>query len=69
MKEKCGVLAAYSLSGYDVAPMLVRGLEALQHRGQESWGIRVRGHKTFRRMGLAVEGLSGRVLDWKGQSG
>ena len=69
LKEKCGVLAAYSLSGYDVAPMLVRGLEALQHRGQESWGIRVRGHKTFKRMGLAVEGLSGRVLGWKGQSG
>lgn len=52
-----------------MAPMLVRGLEALQHRGQESWGIRVRGHKTFRRMGLAVEGLRGHVLGWKGQSG
>ena len=52
MKEHCGVLGIFSLEGYNVSPMLLAGLEALQHRGQESWGIAVPNHRPYRKMGL-----------------
>ena len=41
LHEECGVFAAYSLSGEDVAAYIYYGLFALQHRGQESAGISV----------------------------
>lgn len=50
--EHCGVLGIYSLNGYNVLSMLLNGLEGLQHRGQESWGIVVQGHPPYKRMGL-----------------
>jgi amidophosphoribosyltransferase len=53
-KEKCGIIAAHSAKGSDVVPRILRGLEALQHRGQESWGIAVEGKPAFRRMGLVT---------------
>ncbi len=46
-------MGAYSTKGVDVVPKLLKGLEALQHRGQESWGIAVPGKPVFKRMGLA----------------
>lgn len=55
MKEKCGVVAARSADGSDVVPKILQGLEALQHRGQESWGIAVPGKPMFRRMGLVTD--------------
>ena len=41
MKEYCGVLGIFSLEGNNITLMLLLGLDALQHRGQESWGIAV----------------------------
>ncbi len=52
MKEHCGIIGIFSLEGYNVSSMLLNGLEALQHRGQESWGIAVPNHKPYRKMGL-----------------
>lgn len=51
-KEKCGLVGANSSKGTDVVPMILQGLEALQHRGQESWGFAVGDKPVFRRMGL-----------------
>ncbi len=53
-KEACGVIGAHSSRGTDVVPKIFKGLEALQHRGQESWGIAIAGKPAFKRMGLAV---------------
>ncbi len=52
-REACGVVGAFSTKGVDVVPKLLKGLEALQHRGQESWGVAVPGKPVFKRMGLA----------------
>ncbi|MEM4520311.1 MAG: amidophosphoribosyltransferase [Candidatus Bathyarchaeia archaeon] len=52
LRENCGVIGAFSLDGYNVTPLLIAGLEALQHRGQESWGIAVANHQTFKRPGI-----------------
>jgi amidophosphoribosyltransferase len=54
VKEKCGIVGAYSANGSDVMPKILRGLEALQHRGQESWGIAIERQPIFRRMGLVT---------------
>ena len=53
-KEKCGVVGVLSTSGSDVVLKTLQGLEALQHRGQESWGVAVPGKAVFRRMGLVT---------------
>ena len=55
MKEQCGVVGIYSLGGRSVSPMLLIGLEALQHRGQESWGVAVPDHRPYRKMGLVFQ--------------
>jgi amidophosphoribosyltransferase len=52
-REACGIVGAFSTKGADVVPKLLKGLEALQHRGQESWGIAVAGRPVFKKMGLA----------------
>lgn len=41
LSEECGVFGIYDLDGNDVADKIFYGLEALQHRGQESCGIAV----------------------------
>ena len=53
-KEKCGIVGASSAGGTDVLPKVISGLEALQHRGQESWGISAPGLPSLRRMGLVT---------------
>ena len=55
VREACGVFGAFSKKGVDVVPKILRGMEALQHRGQESWGLAVPGLPVFKRMGLAVQ--------------
>ena len=50
--ENCGVVGLYSLDGKNVVPLAIDCLRALQHRGQESWGIAVPGKIPFRRLGL-----------------
>ncbi len=52
LQEHCGVIGIYSLKGRNVVKPLLRGLESLQHRGQESWGIALPKHEPFKRMGI-----------------
>jgi amidophosphoribosyltransferase len=46
--ENCGVVGIFSLDGENVVPIAIDCLRALQHRGQESWGIAVPGRVPFR---------------------
>ncbi|HEU0050282.1 MAG TPA: class II glutamine amidotransferase, partial [Nitrososphaera sp.] len=50
--ENCGVVGIFSLDGHNVIPFVIDSLRALQHRGQEAWGIAVPGKSPFRRLGL-----------------
>ncbi|MCS7143377.1 MAG: amidophosphoribosyltransferase [Aigarchaeota archaeon] len=52
MREKCGIVMARSYSGHDVSGFVVNGLKALQHRGQEGWGVSLSWKFVFRRGGL-----------------
>src|SRR5881628_2743583 len=56
MKEHCGVLAIYSMQNRPVVERIVKGLAALQHRGQESWGIAVPGEPILKGLGLIGQG-------------
>lgn len=55
MREHCGVIGILSLDRHNVSSMLLAGLEALQHRGQESWGVAVEGYSPYKRMGLVSQ--------------
>jgi amidophosphoribosyltransferase len=70
-KEACGVFGAHSTKGTDVVPRILKGLEALQHRGQESWGIAVPAMPVFKRMGLAFNWINfaRELATYKGGSG
>lgn len=70
-REACGVIGAFSTKGADVVPKLLKGLESLQHRGQESWGIAVPGRQVFKRMGLAFNwfNFSDELSGYKGGAG
>ncbi|MEM3955650.1 MAG: amidophosphoribosyltransferase [Candidatus Bathyarchaeia archaeon] len=57
IKENCGVIGTFSLEGYNITPLLIAGLETLQHRGQEAWGIAVTGHETFKRPGIVFHSV------------
>lgn len=50
--ENCGVVGIFSLDGHNVVPFVIDSLRALQHRGQEAWGLAVPGKKPFRQLGL-----------------
>ena len=58
VKENCGVVGIYSLSGKNVVPMVFDALRALQHRGQEAWGFAVPNKKPFKRIGLVSHSSS-----------
>ena len=58
VKEHCGIVGIYSLKGEPVAERIVKGLSALQHRGQESWGIAVPGEPTVKGLGLIGVGAA-----------
>ncbi len=70
-REACGVIGAYSAKGADVTPKLLKGLEALQHRGQESWGIAVDNKPVFKKMGLAFNwyNYAQELVGYKGTAG
>jgi amidophosphoribosyltransferase len=70
-RESCGVIGAYSSRGVDVVPKLLKGLEALQHRGQESWGVAVTEKPVFKKMGLAFNwyNYAQELAKYKGSSG
>ena len=58
LRDKCGVVGAYSERGDHVSPSLFYGLLSLQHRGQESCGITTFNGGEFhteKGMGLVVE--------------
>jgi amidophosphoribosyltransferase len=70
-REACGVVGAYSSKGVDVIPKILKGLEALQHRGQESWGMAVEGKPVFKKMGLAFNwyNYTQELIGYKGPAG
>src|SRR5919202_1291872 len=50
--ENCGVVGVFSLGVTNVIPFVIDSLRALQHRGQEAWGLAVPGKPPFKRLGL-----------------
>ena len=52
VKENCGVVGIFSLSGTNVVPMAIDALRALQHRGQEAWGIAIPNKEPLKKLGL-----------------
>ena len=45
-------MGIFSLTGTNVVPMVIDALRALQHRGQEAWGIAVPNKPPLKRLGL-----------------
>tara|TARA_Y100001001_G_scaffold2251_1_gene2692 strand:+ start:347 stop:1777 length:1431 start_codon:yes stop_codon:yes gene_type:complete len=52
VKENCGVVGIFSIDGINVIPMIIDSLRALQHRGQEAWGIAIPNKPPLKKMGL-----------------
>ncbi|MYB30270.1 MAG: amidophosphoribosyltransferase [Cenarchaeum sp. SB0663_bin_5] len=52
VRENCGVVGIFSMDGSNVVPLVIDALRALQHRGQEAWGIAIPNREPLRRMGL-----------------
>ena len=57
-QENCGVVGIFSMGGTNVVPMCIDALRALQHRGQEAWGMAVPNKAPVRRMGLVSSSSS-----------
>jgi len=57
-RENCGVVGIYSLSGTNVIPMAIDALRALQHRGQEAWGLAIPSKEPLKRIGLVTASSS-----------
>ncbi len=58
VKENCGVVGIFSLSGTNVVPMVIDALRALQHRGQEAWGIAIPNKPPLKKLGLVSSSSS-----------
>ncbi|NDB32057.1 MAG: amidophosphoribosyltransferase [Nitrososphaeria archaeon] len=58
VKENCGVVGIFSKDGSNVIPMVIDALRALQHRGQEAWGIAVPNKTPVKRLGLVSSASS-----------
>ena len=58
VKENCGVVGLFSLDGTNVIPMLIDSLRALQHRGQEAWGIAIPKKDPLKKLGLVSAAAS-----------
>lgn len=58
VKENCGVVGIFSLSGTNVVPMAIDALRALQHRGQEAWGLAIPNKEPLKRLGLVSSSSS-----------
>ena len=52
LRENCGVVGIFSMKGANVIPMAIDALRALQHRGQEAWGLAIPRTPPLRRIGL-----------------
>lgn len=56
VKENCGVVGIYSPNkNTNVIPLVFDALRALQHRGQEAWGIAVPNKAPVKRIGLVSD--------------
>jgi len=55
VRENCGVVAAFSLDGKNVIPLVIDCLRALQHRGQEAWGVAIPKKTPYKEIGLVSE--------------
>jgi len=58
VKENCGVVGIFSKDGSNVIPMMIDSLRALQHRGQEAWGIAVPNKEPMKKLGLVSASAS-----------
>jgi len=58
VKENCGVVGIFSLDGANVIPMVIDSLRALQHRGQEAWGIAIPKKQPYKQLGLVSSAVS-----------
>ncbi len=58
VKENCGVIGIFSLEGVNVIPMAIDALRALQHRGQEAWGIAIPNKEPMKKLGLVSASAS-----------
>jgi len=58
VKENCGVVGIFSLDGTNVIPMVIDSLRALQHRGQEAWGLAVPKKDPLKKLGLVSAAAS-----------
>ena len=58
VKENCGVVGIFSLDGANVIPMVIDSLRALQHRGQEAWGVAVPKKEPHKQIGLVSSAAS-----------
>ena len=58
VRENCGVVGVFSMDGANVIPMAIDALRALQHRGQEAWGLAVPGREPLRMLGLVSSASS-----------
>ena len=52
VKENCGVVGIFSNGDGNVIPMVLDALRALQHRGQEAWGLAIPNKAPLKRIGL-----------------
>ena len=52
VKENCGVVGVFSNDDVNVIPMVINSLRALQHRGQEAWGIAIPNKAPLKKIGL-----------------
>ena len=52
VKENCGVVGIFSSDGTNVIPMVIDALRALQHRGQEAWGVAIPNKPPLKKLGL-----------------
>ena len=58
VKENCGVVGIFSNSDTNVIPMIIDTLRALQHRGQEAWGLAIPNKAPLKRIGLVSSSSS-----------
>ena len=58
VRENCGVVGIYSIDNTNVIPMAIDALRALQHRGQEAWGLAIPNKKPLKRLGLVSSAAS-----------
>ena len=58
VKENCGVVGIFSLDGVNIIPMIIDSLRALQHRGQEAWGLAVPNKNPYKQLGLVSGAVS-----------